>query len=91
MQLLVRNRNLKPKISKIQSDQWTNKKNNNYEFNSKPFNTNTFAYQNPNSESIKKKKTSGLSGLVGLALRYHHHDQVMVTIYAIVIEITIIF
>lgn len=42
----------------------------NYEFNSKPFNTNTFAYQNPNSESIKKqKKTSGLSGLVGLALR----------------------
>ena len=26
MQLLVRNRNLKPKISKIQSDQWTNKK-----------------------------------------------------------------
>lgn len=32
------------------------KKKKNYEFNSKPFNTNTFAYQNPNSESIKKKK-----------------------------------
>ena len=70
MQLLVRNRNLKPKISKIQSDQWTNKK---------IIITNSI--QNPSIRILlliktlilnqlkKKKKTSGLSGLVGLALR----------------------